>query len=553
MKLKLLLTLLLLASIGVCGYVIPDSRTLTLAPGEMQEVSFTFRLEPGEVNATISLQDPADATWIVPSDYFPKTFTSDQQFTFVVKVPENYTQTSKLLTFVVSSGNETLSDTYFRINVTVNLPTPYYKVWGGVLSKGDSLLLPGSSKATLKYLSENSALFSLSGCSADNVVASTGENASFSCAGIDYKLSLNWIFEHEADVSLYSTSPDANVTKQESTGATDTIELYKLSSVCPGKVTIIRTAPGTITVTDSKNMAVGTFTSSSGYYQFVVPEEETTMLSIRVTAESGEEKIFPLEIDENCPETKEPGTKALVVSLLNDELVIGPDETTICTGAFVKDNSTRIGVKDAAVVVFNEEISTYQSGIAGYVRLCFNHSGTFRIYAEKEGYEPSEVVEISVTKLEKPKVTAYAYVGSTKVLGNLPYDSNVSFWLLKEDGNLLNWSGSVRAKVIERDGDIERLTIDFTNGKSDPVDPREYEEIKLELSEIADFEANDKTFNVAKPPAPDWFTIILLYVVLPVGIVGAIGLIYKKLRGRKPSGGGFIPGGGPSGPVVTEG
>ena len=194
-----------------------------------------------------------------------------------------------------------------------------------------------------------------------------------------------------------------------------------------------------------------------------------------------------------------------------------------------------------------------RSGIAGYVRLCFNHSGTFRIYAEKEGYEPSEVVEISVTKLEKPKVTAYAYVGSTKVLGNLPYDSNVSFWLLKEDGNLLNWSGSVRAKAIERDGDIERLSISFTNGKSEPVDPREYEEIKLELSEIVDFEANDKTFKVAKPPAPDWFTIILLYVVLPVGIVGAIGLIYKKLRGRKPSGGGFIPGGGPSGPVVTEG
>jgi len=520
----------LLSTIGVCGYVIPDLKTITLSPGEMKEVAFTFKLEPGEINATIYLQNPQDNAWITPSDYFPKTFSQNQDFNFVVKVPEGYSQPSKNITFIVASGNSTITNTTFTLSINVNLPTPYYKVFGGTVAKGDSLLLPSGSKIIVKYVSPNSVLLNLFGCDAETKVVNVGENSTFSCAGIDYMLELNWCFENIADVTLYSSSITANVTKIEGLGEEE-INLFKLSAVCPGKLTIIKTAPGTITVTDSKNMAIGTFTSSSGYYQFIVPEKEETMLSVRVTSTTGEEKIFPLEIDRECS-VEENKEKKLTISLLNNNPVIGVNEDVICVGGFVKDNSTHLGVRDAAVVVFNDEIQTYQSGIAGYVRLCFNHSGSFKIYAEKEGYEPSDIIEVTVGKEQKPEVSVFAYTGGRKVEGSLPYDKLVTFKLLSNN-ETYRWSGEVEAEVVTRSGEKETITLSFHNGVSDTVDVSKYKKIKVKLSEVEEFDASDERFTVASPPSPNWFIILLLYVVLPAGMIILLKVVYDKVKGKK--------------------
>jgi len=55
----------------------------------------------------------------------------------------------------------------------------------------------------------------------------------------------------------------------------------------------------------------------------------------------------------------------------------------------------------------------------------------------------------------------------------------------------------------------------------------------VKLSEVEEFDASDERFTVASPPSPNWFIILLLYVVLPAGMIILLKVVYDKVKGKK--------------------
>ncbi len=505
--------------------------------GEIKEITFGVVLAPSE-SVSIDLVNKEEQNWF-PYITFPIERTANEEgeeinISLVLKVPESYTENNKVIEFLADSNQV---DETFIINISIGTPASYVDIFDDWLTPSDILHLGTFSDLKIPSggISQEQIWLELTNCDNNNLIISKGSSKITYCSGRLINISYTDSFSiTKARIKIVSTSEfDVNIEQRE----LGNIEIRKLSSICPSKLSIIKVVDiygspvkGTVIITDSMNDAIDTVTLNSGYAKFIVPETENDFITIQVDPEIGDSYIEILTISSSCSKklsaNKTDELVPLEIYLTNDHITIPLEESKACIGVFSKDSVTKNGVKDSLIFAIGSDVVTATTGVGGYTNLCFSKEGTYQIHSEAENYIASEqktlVVEKEPEPPPKPKVSFTLLIDGNSASDRVYYGENVTIQLVnKENNDRYMYNGFINMVINDK-----TIPLKFIDGISN-IKVDEIGEYTLLLSEITEFESENKKFYVIERPVD--FSIFYAIIVIIVIVIILI-LIIKKAK-----------------------
>ena len=340
------------------------------------------------------------------------------------------------------------------------------------------------------------------------------------------------------NLTIYVTSSLGDALSKEVKGVIEipsggAVSVTYMGRLCPGKSVFVRAVGpygelinGNLLVFYSNGEPYTTVNIISGVGMLRIPEDENDFLSVQFQAEGYPPIPSIWQIESNCPavslKREETGNLSMIIPQTKFELEYNETGPVEITALVMSDGNA---VEGARVFVVGPEINIFASegGLRkGFVTIKLSEEGTYEIWAEKDGYTPSQHYTITIERKSKPLPKV-----NIKIVGNPTEGDKIKFILLDENDKIVKWSGEGTLTVGN-----ETFTVEFDNGKSDYVKLTTYGDSSI-VVESNEFEGGkaEKTFVVKEAPI-SLLGMIVFYLSIFL-IIGAITFVVFWILKKK--------------------